>query len=123
MWVRPTLWTVKCLGDELLAAGDYRVGRNEGNESCLVCSPASLSPSGRKGERRRGLDDWKSVYAGCHAYAAFTPSDNWQWIPPECLEELKGSGRRLTEFLDEFLFCFSIRGARKNFNPLKRLSR
>lgn len=45
MWVRPTLWTVKCLGDELLAAGDYRVGRNEGNESCLVCSPASLSLS------------------------------------------------------------------------------
>lgn len=55
MWVWATLWTVKCLRNELLAAGDYRVGRNEGNESCLVCSPPFLF--GGKGDRRRGLDD------------------------------------------------------------------
>lgn len=65
--VRPNLWAVKCLGDELLAAGDYRVGRNEGNESCLVCSSAFLF--GRKGDRRRGRDDSKSVYEGYHAHA------------------------------------------------------
>lgn len=65
---------MKCLGDELLAAGDYRVGRNEGNESCRVRSPAFLL--GRKGACRWGLDERKRVYAGCRAHAAFMASDN-----------------------------------------------